>query len=217
MSISYGAAARRTLRACAAVAAASTLSAIAPLSASATSLNAALSQITAQMQAATTANCATPAFSEPFAAFGDTNQYALLPGESADSFTGTGWTLLGGAKITSAKLYDGTTGKVLDLPAGSIAFSPATCVNSTYITARALVRDVAGSATLTVYDSPQSTSPSLISVGATAPSSTNWTAMPAINLTPITVSTWQDEWFTLSDSGAETQVYDLYIDPRMKS
>src|SRR5690242_16460800 len=58
-------------------------------------------------------------FSQPFAASRDSNWYTLAPGQDVDSFNGQGWTLTGGAKIVTDTLADGTTGQVLDLPAGS--------------------------------------------------------------------------------------------------
>src|ERR1700733_5298612 len=66
-----------------------------------------------------TSSCTAPTLSQPFLAWGDTNWYALAPGETADDFAGAGWTLKGGAKIVTATLEDGTTGSVLDLPGGS--------------------------------------------------------------------------------------------------
>src|SRR5208283_710883 len=146
--MSHRSVARRTLCACAGAA---VLSAAGPVAANATSLNAAQAQVANAMKSASTAGCASPALTEPFSAFGDANQYALVPGESADSFTGSGWKLLGGAKLITSKLYDGTSGSVLDLPSGSIAISPATCVTSSYTNVRTMVRNLASSAGTTMY------------------------------------------------------------------
>ena len=46
-----------------------------------------------------TSSCTDPALSQPFLAWGDSNWYALAPGEAADDFDGTGWALTGGAQI----------------------------------------------------------------------------------------------------------------------
>ena len=83
-----------------------------------------LTNLLASVTAKATASCTAPALTSPFASLGDANQYALLPGESADNFTATGWLLGGGAKVVTTKLADGTTGSVLDLPAGAYAISP---------------------------------------------------------------------------------------------
>ena len=88
-----------------------------------------------------TSMCSNPTLSQPFLSVGDHNWYTLMPGESADSFAGGGWTLSGGAKIVTTKLADGTTGSVLDLPSGLKAVSPVICVTSAYPTARTTVRN----------------------------------------------------------------------------
>jgi hypothetical protein len=82
-------------------------------------------------------SCTTPTLTQPFLSAGDTNLYTLAPGESADSFDGSGWTLLGQAKIVSTRLADGATGNVLDIPGGSVAISPPMCVDLTYQTSNA--------------------------------------------------------------------------------
>ena len=88
--------------------------------------------------------CGDPTLSQPFLSWGDSSCYALLPGESADSFDATGWTLSGGATITTTTLYDGSQGSVLNLPSGSTAVSPTVWINSSDQTARTMVRNVVG-------------------------------------------------------------------------
>src|SRR5579875_1844255 len=83
-----------------------------------------------------------PVFSQPFQPFGDSNMYTLAPGQSPDNFTGSGWTLSGGATLTSASLADGASGKTLQMTYGSEAVSPILCVQSNYPTARMEVRDL---------------------------------------------------------------------------
>ncbi len=208
---------RRTLCACATVAA---LSAACPVAANATSLSAAQAHIAKAMKSASTAGCTSPALTEPFTSFGDANEYALVPGESADSFTGSGWTLLGGASITTTMLDDGTSASVLDLPDGSIAVSPAACVTSSYTSARMMVRNLASSAGASMYVSYLSATPSLTSVGAIAGAgtSTTWSPSSIVSIDPTSATGWQLVWFTFSGSGGrgDSQLYDLYVDPRMK-
>jgi hypothetical protein len=77
--------------------------------------------------------------SQPFAAWGDTNEYRLLPG--GDFAAGApGWTLSGGATITGAgepfSLAGGPSQNSLSLPAGATAQSPYTCVDLTQPTFR---------------------------------------------------------------------------------
>ena len=52
-------------------------------------------------QAATTVDtsaCTAPLLSQPFASAGDYNWYTLVPGESPDSFNGTGWAAQRGSR-----------------------------------------------------------------------------------------------------------------------
>jgi hypothetical protein len=74
------------------------------------------------------------ALSQPFVAWGDTNEYRLLQG--GDFIAGApGWTLSGGATITATGepfgLAGGPSQTSLSLPAGATAQSPYTCVDLT--------------------------------------------------------------------------------------
>ena len=40
-------------------------------------------------------SCETPLFTQPFASAGDTHNYVLAPGQTADNFEAEGWTLSG--------------------------------------------------------------------------------------------------------------------------
>src|ERR1035438_2145816 len=103
----------------------------------------------APAQAATTpvdtSMCTPPVFAQPFLSWQDTNSYTLVSGQQADNFSGAGWVLSGGAKIVTATLADGTTGSVLDMPAGAQAVSPTICVESDYPDARMMVSNLSGS------------------------------------------------------------------------
>lgn len=169
--------------------------------------------------AATT--CTAPTLTEPFASFGDTNAYALAPGETADSFAATGWTLSGGAKLVTTTLYDGTKGAVLDLPSGAKAVSPTMCVTSAYSSARAMVRNVAGTAGIAVsakYVSSAASTGSTVSAGTFTVSGTAWAPSSVLSIAPPASSGWQSATFTLTASGtkSEYQLYDLYVDPKMR-
>lgn len=77
--------------------------------------------------------CPETPLSHPFAAWGDSSSYELVPG---GSFEGSlaGWSLAGGATRTSGSEPYGVTGKVgqssLLLPAGASAQSPPVCVDA---------------------------------------------------------------------------------------
>ena len=63
-------------------------------------------------------------FSQPFLSFGDEASTRSPRVRAPDNFDGTGWILNGGASIVTTTLDDGSTGQVLDLPAGSIGRQP---------------------------------------------------------------------------------------------
>lgn len=77
--------------------------------------------------------CNGAALSQPFAPWGDPSWYELAPG---GDFENSSWTLTGRAqRVTGSEPY-AVTGSLgswsLDLPAGSSAQSPTTCVDAAY-------------------------------------------------------------------------------------
>jgi hypothetical protein len=76
-------------------------------------------------------SCDDGAITQPFARFGDRDNYKLLPGGTFESGA-SGWTLSGGASVVSGnetyKVGGSSHAKSLKLPAGSRAVSPYTCV-----------------------------------------------------------------------------------------
>jgi len=163
------------------------------------------------------APCSPPQLSQPFASTGDPNWYMLAPGQTPDSFDATGWTLTGGAKLLTTTLADGETGQVLDLPSGSQAISPRFCVQSDFQTARGVVQDLAGSEGVTVsvsYDRGDSSQ----STGVLQGDGTGWTVSAPVGVAPASRPGQQHVQFTLAAGGtdSEFQVYDFYVDPRMR-
>ncbi|HZE05915.1 MAG TPA: hypothetical protein VE127_11860 [Solirubrobacteraceae bacterium] len=163
--------------------------------------------------------CSQPdySFSQPFSSFRDANWYTLAPGQSVNSFDGTGWTLSGGAQLVTTTLADGSTGTVLDLPAGATAVSPPMCVSADYPSARAEVRDVAGppSVHLSVAytNTPSWDKPAAAGVMA---GNVGWGNSQPLQLHPGHLWGWQQEVFTLTGNGpngSEAQVYNFYVDP----
>lgn len=187
----------------------------------------------APAQAATTpvntSMCTTPAFSQPFLSWQDTNWYALAPGESADQFTGAGWVLSGGAKIVTTTLADGTTNSVLDLPGGSQAVSPTICLTSAYPEARMMVNNISGSNggnvgfSVSYAGTASATTPTQTGTFKTTGNqgvSGDWMLTQPVNLQPSSTPGWQPMQVTLAPSGpkkADFQIYNLYLDPRMSS
>src|SRR6266513_1217627 len=133
--------------------------------------------------------CVEPTLYQPFTSFGDSNWYALPAGEEYNNFTGKGWVLSGGAQFIQAKLYDGTTGYVLDMPAKSTATSPNFCLNPEYPTARAMIADVSGPPNLSFYVTYAS-SGQTPSSGIPAPGG-NWQLSQPFSLYPSSTPGWQ--------------------------
>lgn len=164
--------------------------------------------------------CRTP---EPFQAFSyakDSSWYTSITGDTSNSFSGQGWTLSGGARIVTTTLSDGSTGQVLDLPSGSRAVSPVICVTSEYPTARGIVRDVRGAEGVqfgveyegtNTWEQPKNT-------GQIHGAQSAWTLVNSVNVQPSGKPGWQPMRITLIPGGktSEFQVYNLFIDPRMR-
>jgi hypothetical protein len=167
-------------------------------------------------------DCSTPALSQPFLSWGDSNWYSLVPGQSVDSFDGSGWTLLTGASLRSETLRDGAGGAVLDLPPLSIAISPPVCVESDYPTARAIVKTTLGArvSVVALYadalgqgvtESALQTGPS----GALKGGST-WAPSGVVQVHPGNLPGWQVVQFVFANvSLGNLELYDFYVDPRM--
>lgn len=165
---------------------------------------------------AATDSCPAPQVSQPFLSMKDSNWYELAPGQTPDSFAGTGWTLTGGARIVTTTLADGSTGQVLDLPAGATATSPLFCLATDFPTAKAMVRSVSGAPGLTFAvsypDHPQTTKT------ANVPSNNNWAVSTPLKLNPAKSTNWQQAQITFTANGkggGEYQIYNVYIDPRL--
>jgi hypothetical protein len=76
-------------------------------------------------------DCGDESLSQPFARFGDSHQYKIVPGGSFEGAL-TDWTLSGGAKVVTPnepwKVGGSGHAKSLVLPAGSSAITAPTCV-----------------------------------------------------------------------------------------
>ena len=169
---------------------------------------------------ASTTPCSTPALSQPFLPWGDSHQYTLAPGQSADAFTASGWTLLGGAKVIEVRLADGRTGRVLDLPSGASAISPQVCLNSSDPTARAIVRTLSGAGGVSL-DVSYASQRAFRNLGRLRARHDSWTASNQVNLQTRSLTSSQLARFHFASSangnGNDTQLYDFYIDPYSKA
>jgi hypothetical protein len=164
--------------------------------------------------------CGSPEYSQPFAYAGDENFYVPLPGQSLNDFEGEGWELSGGASVVTTTLSDGSTGQVLNLPSGSKAVSPQLCVTKHYPTARAIVRNVAGAegVAFEVSYEGSKTEGKPKNTGQIHGTHSEWTLVTPVNMQPEHNENWQRVRITLVPGGktSDFQVYDLYVDPRMR-
>lgn len=161
--------------------------------------------------------CPSYSLSQPFLAWGDTNEYTLLPGESVNSMSGEDWQLSRGAQLVSSTVNGGSTGQVLDMPAGSVAVTPPMCVNaSNYPEARAMISDVAGVQGIAVFVTykgdgmwgwPLATG----MIKSTAP---GWSLSKPIMLHAGELTGMHMVRLTLVAYGGHYRLYNLYVDPR---
>jgi hypothetical protein len=165
-----------------------------------------------------TSACTPPSYtlSQPYLASGDSNWYTLAPGQSADSFNATGWTLTGGAKLVTTTLADGTIGTVLDLPAGSTAVSPPMCVDSEFPTARMNVLQTGNGPGMHVYVAYTADAGAGQSSGVVNGAST-WSASRAIQLHAGNLAGWQNAQYTFEGDKGGIELYDFYVDPHSRS
>jgi hypothetical protein len=164
-------------------------------------------------------SCPSYVASQPFLAWGDPNDYALLPGESIDSVDGAGWQLSGGAKLVTTRLADGTMGQVLDLPKGATAVTAPICVNSSQEPeARTMVADLSGTsgvATYVAYSSANDGSwGSLLAAGNVKYTWSGFGPSKPIMLHAGSLRGVHLARFTFMAFDGEYQLYNFYVDPR---
>ena len=167
--------------------------------------------------ASAAAPCPSYPLSQPFLAWGDTNQYTLFPGETADNVQGDGWGLFMGANLTSTQVEDGQMGQVLDMPAGSVAVTPPLCVNSSdYPLARAMLSDVSGSEGVAVYVSyePAGHWGWPLAAGMIKNTGPGWYPSKPIMLHAAQLRGEHMVRLIFVAYGGEYQLYNFYVDPR---
>jgi hypothetical protein len=178
----------------------------------------------AQAALINTGPCDSAALTQPFNRWGDSNQYKLVPGGSFETGL-SGWTLSGGARLTSGSEPYGATGSVgsysLYLPAGSSVQSPLTCVNASYPSLRFFARNLGALSTVLVslvYKAPLlgllplPVGPVLLS--------TQWEpSLPMLTLAAVpsllTGGTSQVALRFTALTGS-SQIDDVFVDPRMR-
>jgi len=155
--------------------------------------------------------CTPSALSQPFAPWGDSSSYELVPG---GDFETPVWTLAGGAQLTPGSEPYATTGTLgswsLSLPAGSSAESPSTCVDATYPTVRFFIAG-SGIVEVSVVDDGLALPAGVaIAPGDWQPSAAMLTESPLLGL--LSGGTAQVS-LRLTALTGDPQVDDVFIDP----
>jgi hypothetical protein len=177
----------------------------------------------AQAALVSTGACNEAALSEPFAQWGDSNAYELVPqGDFEGSLSQ--WTLSGGAARASGSEPFGVTGSVgsysLGLPAGASAQSPYACVNASYPSFRFFARNDSLLATIAVEVVYKTLlGPVALPLGAVALSGTWQPTLPMLTGSIagglLSGGTAQVALRFTALTGS-SQIDDVYIDPRMR-
>lgn len=172
----------------------------------------------AQAALSSTGACDNAALTQPFAHWGDSSSYKLVPGGSFEGGS-SGWTLSHGAKVVAGSEPYGASGSAgnssLYLPAGASAQSPLTCVNYAYPTFRFFARNDWLLSTVLVQVVYNGVA---LPVGAVALSGSWQPTLPMLTLsavpglldggtTPVSVR------FTALLGGSH--IDDVFVDPRM--
>jgi hypothetical protein len=170
-------------------------------------------------------SCGAQPESQPFASWGDYNEYTPVPGGGFEAGT-PAWQLSGGAAVTSGnESYDvggAADSQSLSLPAGSSATSPYSCTNIFHPTLRLFVENTgAPSSKLTV----QALYPGLLGNTQTATvgqlsGSSVWQPSPALTLlasnllATLSLDTTQIAFrFVPADGSGAWHIDDVYLDP----
>jgi hypothetical protein len=167
--------------------------------------------------------CNEAALSQPFARWGDSSDYELVPQGNFEGSTSE-WTLSGGAaKVAGSEPFgaSGTVGQyALTLPAGASAQSPYTCVNASYPSFRFFARNDSLLSTVVVQVVYKTLlGPVALPLGAAA-LSTSWQPTApmltgSVVLGALSGGTAQVALRFTALTGS-SQIDDIYIDPRMR-
>jgi len=164
--------------------------------------------------------CDNSTLSQPFAQYGDSNEYKLVSGGNFEGSL-SGWTLSGGARVINGGNPNGSSGHSLYLPAGASVTTPFTCVNAAYPSFRLFARNDSLLSTIVpqvVYKLPLLGNVAL-PIGAAA-LSPNWSpTLPLLTASLVTCllngGTAQVALKFTATLGP-SEVDDIYVDPMMR-
>lgn len=167
-------------------------------------------------------DCGDESLSRPFAGFGDSHQYKIVPGGSFEGAL-TDWTLAGKAKVVAGnepwKVGGSSHGKSLVLPAGSSAITAPTCVGLAEPTLRFFAKKNSGLLSTLAVSVYVKTSLGLVvpvPVGVVLGNG-QWKATPQMlivaNLLPLLPGDRTPVAFQFTPLLGEWQIDDVYVDP----
>jgi hypothetical protein len=167
-------------------------------------------------------DCGDESLSQPFAGFGDSHQYKIVPGGSFEGAL-TGWTVAGGAKVAAGnepwKVGGSSHGSSLVLPAGSTAITPPTCVGLAEPTLRFFAKKNSGLLSTLAVSVYVKTSLGLVvpvPVGVLLGNG-QWKASPKMlivaNLLPLLPGDRTPVAFQFTPLLGSWQIDDVYVDP----
>ena len=164
--------------------------------------------------------CDNSTLSQPFAQYGDSNEYKLVSGGNFEGSL-SGWTLSGGARVINGGNPNGSSGHSLYLPAGASVTTPFTCVNAAYPSFRLFARNDSLLSTIVpqvVYKLPLLGNVAL-PIGAAA-LSPNWSpTLPLLTASLVTgVLNGGTAQVALKFTATlgPSEVDDIYVDPMMR-
>jgi hypothetical protein len=170
--------------------------------------------------------CDNATLTQPFAPWGDSNYYKLVPGGDFEGSL-TGWTLSGGAtKVAGSEPFGvtGTVGKYsISLPAGASIQSPYTCVDYAYPTFRFFDVSNAGASTIAVsvvYQEPLLGTLTLpvsdVTLSTTWAPSALMPTMAALQsiLSSLTTGTTPEVALKFTALTGSSRIDDVFVDPR---
>ena len=174
-------------------------------------------------------SCDDGAITQPFQRFGDQANYKLLPGGSFEAGTDA-WQLSGGAKIVSGnetyKVGGATHSSSLQLPSGSAAVSPFTCVGLSEPSLRLFAKRNSALLGLVSTLNVQIQVKTSLGLSVWLPvlpgdlGGSSWhptASMPLIaNILPLSQSDKTPVRFRFTPLLGSWQIDDVYVDPVMK-
>ena len=180
------------------------------------------SSASAGILTASATDCGDESLSQPFARFGDSHQYKIVPGGSFEGAL-TNWTVAGGAKVVAGnepwKVGGSTHSKSLVLPAGSTAITAPTCVGLAEPTLRFFAKKNSGLLSTLAVSVYVKTSLGLVvpvPVGVVT-NGGQWKATPQMlivaNLLPLLPGDRTPVAFQFTPLLGSWQIDDIYVDP----